>query len=118
MTKAIEELCKLIDDAGLKVQFGLRQQGHLPTIEQMLKEGKSWEEIGQAIRWDPETAKQWYHDEQLIVMVRDRLQEEFGAELRDWLNQVGALACTCNVGDKCIRCRARIRLAELKKGCG
>ena len=44
----------------LPIRFGLRAQGHLPKIEQMLKEGKSWEEIGAAILWDPATAERHY----------------------------------------------------------
>jgi hypothetical protein len=27
--------------------FGLTKQGHMPTIKQMLKDGKSWQEIGE-----------------------------------------------------------------------
>lgn len=49
------------------VLFGLKAQGHIPTIESMLKEQKSWEEIGKKINWCPETAKkhyQWYLDAQ------------------------------------------------------
>ena len=43
-----------------QVRFGLKQQGHLPTIEKMLKNNATWEEIGKAINWDPETAKEHY----------------------------------------------------------
>ena len=43
-----------------KVVFGLAAQGHIPTIERMLAEGKSWQEIGAAIGWCPETAKRHY----------------------------------------------------------
>jgi hypothetical protein len=43
-----------------RVLFGLRAQGHIPTIECMLGEGKSWDEIGQAISWCPKTAKEHY----------------------------------------------------------
>ena len=49
----------------LQVKVGLRQQGHVPTIKKMLSEDKSWKEIGEAINWDPETAKQhweWLKD--------------------------------------------------------
>jgi hypothetical protein len=42
------------------VVFGLQQQGHIPTIEKMLKEGATWEEIGKEIGWCPETAKEHY----------------------------------------------------------
>lgn len=43
-----------------KVVFGLAAQGHISTIEQMLAEGKSWEEIGDVINWCPKTAKRHY----------------------------------------------------------
>jgi hypothetical protein len=44
------------------VAFGLEAQGHLPRIEAMLAESppRSWEEIGKAIGWDPDTACQHY----------------------------------------------------------
>jgi hypothetical protein len=46
-----------------KVRFGLREQGHLPLIEAMLREGSSWDEIGRKIGWDPETARKFYEYE-------------------------------------------------------
>ena len=42
------------------VAFGLRAQGHIPTIKHMLSLGKTWDEIGAAINWDPETARAFY----------------------------------------------------------
>jgi hypothetical protein len=42
------------------VVFGLQRQGHIPTIEKMLKEGATWEEIGKEIGWCAETAKEHY----------------------------------------------------------
>jgi hypothetical protein len=47
-----------------KVVFGLRAQGHIPTIERMLAEGASWPEIGDAICWCPDTAREWYERDQ------------------------------------------------------
>jgi hypothetical protein len=44
----------------VKIAFGLRAQGYLLTIEQMLKEGKNWKEIGAAIGWCPITAERFY----------------------------------------------------------
>lgn len=43
--------------------FGLKAQGHVPTIEAMLSEGKTWDEIGKKIGWCPKTAQKhwgWY----------------------------------------------------------
>lgn len=41
-------------------RFGLAAQGHIPTIERLIGTGKTWEEIGAAIGWDAQTAKQHY----------------------------------------------------------
>lgn len=49
--------------AGDRIRFGLRQQGHMPTIERMLAEGRTWHEIGAVIGWHPPTAKEWYERE-------------------------------------------------------
>ena len=38
------------------VRLGLVAQGHIPTVEKMLAEKKSWKEIGDAIGWCHETA--------------------------------------------------------------
>jgi hypothetical protein len=56
-----EEMEKLFE--GVVCVFGLKNQGHIPTIERMLSEGKSWEDIGREINWCPKTAEkhyQWY----------------------------------------------------------
>jgi len=44
----------------MPILFGLEAQGHIPTIEKMLSEGKSWEEIGKTIGWCHDTAKEHY----------------------------------------------------------
>lgn len=44
--------------------FGLRPQGHIPTIERMLTEGADWQQIGKAIGWDPEAAERHYRLDQ------------------------------------------------------
>ena len=46
--------------AAAHVLFGLRAQGHIPTVERMLTEGKGWDAIGQAIGWCPLTAQKHY----------------------------------------------------------
>jgi len=46
--------------ATLRMAFGLRAQGHLPTVETMLAEGCAWDEIGIAIGWCPKTAAEYY----------------------------------------------------------
>ncbi len=40
--------------------FGLVAQGHIPTIEKMLADGKDWTAIGVAIGWCGNTAKEHY----------------------------------------------------------
>ena len=50
-----------------KPVFGLQAQGHIPTIETMLSQGRTWEEIGKKIGWCPKTAQKhwgWYLEEQ------------------------------------------------------
>lgn len=54
-------LIELLGD--FKFYFGLKAQGHLPTIKKMLKENKSWEEIGKEIGWCPKTAEKFYEME-------------------------------------------------------
>lgn len=61
MPDPVSQLAALLEEAGLTARFGLEAQGHLPTIERMIKEGASWEVIGKAIGWDAMTARQhWY----------------------------------------------------------
>lgn len=43
--------------AGATFRVGLVSQGHVPTIERMLADGKSWVEIGAVIGWCPRTAE-------------------------------------------------------------
>ncbi len=52
-----DELDRIFDVPFL---FGLVAQGHIPTIEQMIAENKTWEEIGNKIGWCPKTAKEHY----------------------------------------------------------
>jgi len=56
----MQRLADAIDEKGLKILFGLEQQGHIPKIEEMLKDlgstKMSWELIGKEIGWCPFTA--------------------------------------------------------------
>ena len=55
-----------IEKKGLKVLFGLEQQGHIATIEKILNEFGSatseyvWEKIGKEIGWCPNAAARRY----------------------------------------------------------
>jgi hypothetical protein len=49
-----------LDDAPVRILFGLEAQGHIPTVEAALKEGADWNEIGRRIMWDGETARVYY----------------------------------------------------------
>lgn len=60
MSEPFQELADLMADTGLTIKFGLEQQGHIPTIERMLSENRTWDEIGRAIGWHPATALDWY----------------------------------------------------------
>lgn len=63
-------LGRLLRESGASVQIGLKAQGHIPTVEGMLDDYKSWDEIGKAIGWNPEAAKDWY-----IAYLRRELAE-------------------------------------------
>lgn len=45
---------------GCKFLFGLRNQGHIPTIMNMLRLGDSWNDIGKEIGWVAQAAKEEY----------------------------------------------------------
>jgi hypothetical protein len=59
----VKELAELLEECDAPVRFGLRAQGHLPTIERMLGEGATWDEIGKAIGWHGPTAERFYQME-------------------------------------------------------
>jgi hypothetical protein len=75
-TDPVRELCKLLDEAGATVQFGLRAQGHIPTIERMLADGRSWKSIGKEIGWDPLTAAEWYVRELVAARAAEAAQHQ------------------------------------------
>ena len=52
------ELLGLLDR--VTVCIGLEAQGHIPTIEQMLRDGATWSDISLAIGWDAKTAARHY----------------------------------------------------------
>ena len=65
----IKSLAEAIEKKGAKVQFGLKQQGHIETIEKHLAKYDShrmryntqvWNDIGKEIGWCPLTAALWY----------------------------------------------------------
>lgn len=65
MDDAINKFIEKLGDT--KICVGLEQQGHIPTIEKMLENDATWDEIGKKINWCAETAKthyQWYVEEQ------------------------------------------------------
>jgi hypothetical protein len=57
---AVKDLCDILREGKIQVRFGLEAQGHIPTIEKALAEGKTWEEIGKLIGWCPVTAKKHF----------------------------------------------------------
>lgn len=67
------------------VVFGLQAQGHIATIENMLKEGKSWEEIGSAIGWCYETAEKHYFKFKIKQLeIREKEIDALLGEGKDW----------------------------------
>ena len=63
VSSPVEKLGRLLQEVGAEVKIGLRAQGHLPTVERMLAEGKSWAEIGKAIGWNGDAAARWFAHE-------------------------------------------------------
>jgi len=51
----------LEDLEGAPVAFGLQAQGKIEQVTQLLEDGKNWDEIGEAIGWDGQTAKKHYN---------------------------------------------------------
>lgn len=45
------ETMKLLESLHIPFVFGLEAQGHIPTVERMLAEDATWDEIGKAIGW-------------------------------------------------------------------
>lgn len=73
MSKLIDQLCDLLKECGVTPKIGLEAQGHIPTVERMLAEGKTWDEIAKAVRWsDGATVKEWY----LLYLTRNLDQPE------------------------------------------
>jgi len=45
------------------IVFGLRAQNKLEIVDRMLKDGRTWEEIGSAIGWEAATAQRYWEME-------------------------------------------------------
>lgn len=54
----LKEVLEVLDNA--PVVFGLEAQGHIPTIQAMRADGKSWREIGDKIGWMAGSAEEAY----------------------------------------------------------
>lgn len=81
---AIQHLADAIEKKGLKIQFGLEQQGHILYIEQKIAESgwnyHTWREIGEHIGWEPLTASCYYYqylaEKSKWIRVDDRSPEK------------------------------------------
>ena len=60
---SMDDLESFLARPGLCLRIGLTDQGHMPKVEQMLKDRKSWDEIGKAIGWHGPAVKEWYEYE-------------------------------------------------------
>jgi len=60
------ELNELLKELDVPVRIGLTQQGHMETVERMRAEGKTWEEVGEAIGWQAAAVERWYGIESAI----------------------------------------------------
>lgn len=74
----IDELMKKLLNA--PIAFGLRAQGHLPIVNKMVDDGKTWQEIGQKIGWDPDTARRYYEREVMPSNLTDQRAGEPAGE--------------------------------------
>lgn len=72
---AVDELIALVRDGKVSVKIGLQQQGHIETVERMLAEGATWDEIGAVIHWHGPTAKRWYEAFQKHLLVKERKED-------------------------------------------
>lgn len=57
-------------------EVGLRQQGLLPRVEDLLNKGLDWTAIGKAIGWDGDTARDFYEYERPIQTLLARSEED------------------------------------------
>ncbi len=64
LPESIQYLADAIEKKGLKMSFGLEQQGHISTIEKIIDDlgcnEYAWEKIGKEIGWCPNTASHHY----------------------------------------------------------
>lgn len=99
------EIADALDNA--KIVFGLEAQGHIPTIEAMRADGKSWYEVGRKIGWEPDTAERHYgawcarklRETRIALITAEELARTHGEaadgaakELRVLRERIGALA--------------------------
>lgn len=62
---AVVALDQILRDCDLQVRIGLRAQGHMPAVEKMLRDGKTWDDIGAAIGWHGPSVREWWSREVL-----------------------------------------------------
>ena len=80
----MEKWCKEILET--PIRFGLVQQGHIPTIYDMIEEEKSWEEIADAIGGEANTARD--HFIAYLLAENAALKKELGEFPADHLEAV------------------------------
>lgn len=104
--KALEDVQGILKT----VVFGLAKQGHIPTIQSMLEQGKTWTEIGQEIGWEPKTAREhyerhcheagtWQHDVLPVLAAAVGMLEKFAKqpETQAWdRNDVASIVLRAN----------------------
>lgn len=84
MSDVAKQLDALLKDAGLVAKFGLRQQGHMQTVERMLRDHASWDAIGKAIGWAGSAVAESFATEQSIeypIAEATRTEKDFR---EDW----------------------------------
>lgn len=85
MNDPVKELADLLRELDAPIKFGLRAQGHLPKVREMLAQGMPWHDIGRAIGWHGEAVREWFGREnfadQMLTADRKRIRREMLAAI-------------------------------------
>jgi hypothetical protein len=95
MPDPVKELSDLLRELDVPIKFGLRAQGHLPRVREMVAQGMPWGDIGRAIGWQGEAVREWFGKEdfadQMLTADRSRIRRELLAwtEAASWFGATG-----------------------------
>ena len=101
-SEAVVALDQILRDCDLQVRIGLRAQGHMPAVEKMLRDGKTWDDIGAAIGWHGPSVREWWSREVLADLAElSRLRSLVSKRGLNKLNAALAYTVTNEVGFCC-----------------